>query len=1051
MPVTDLSEYRTTKLELEHPSQVLPMIDELYDAVSVDTETSGLHCDDGATVSAVSVAYRLKAEPDVIWHHAFAFDQGRAQDKGFEEVLYADTPGNRKMKMSDSTTRDVVGLPKGDPLGMWDWHTDYNLPGDEWRALMRWLISAGQAVTLSNANIKFDLHHLKHGTRHFEGVELEKYARWDTQLTSAELWPGESTALKNTGIRLWGEEVAAEAAVVKACLIEVKKRYGLTSIHGPRYDLMPAEVALPYASQDTVLALRLRETQIQMLDDGLGSWRHVDQALDLMRVLYRMEARRFGPIDVELALREADRIQKRMDELAPMFPFQPPTPAQATEYFFVDLGLRPWKTELGEQAREVSIVPDKRKGAPAGATRVKIDHYGSLTEKIADRMADADVEHAREYAEFLRLQNANQMFYRNYANLAGPGDRLMTNFKQAFVKSGRMAVERWQAQAIPKKLKLSILGDPVTEPRGLFLVDSGLTRINLDLKQAELRIAAMMSGCQSMLDQLLAGVDFHTNTTKRVFGIDETDPDWSLTRDIGKRLAQTVDTPIPVPGGWKRAGDIQVDDVIYGRRGLTTVTGVHPQGRIPCYRVTMGDKRYLDVSDQHLWYTLHTTVADCTKRDIRKTKVQTTLELAEEVRRAETDRYRYPHGRGSARGYVSIPFTEPVPGVYRDLPADPYLLGLWLGDGSRTKKRPEVAIAFDPQDYDHYVNVFGPPRRIDAGRVLVYNWAGQGIGRPAGAGVTSPMLRDIWLNHMPEYETADTKQRLALLQGLMDSDGSCSHGTKARRGGSFCNTDRAKADLVVKLVQSLGGYCQVNSIQPKGPRGNAQLAWMVQVFTPEGINPFLLPRKADIYKSMARKMLRVVSVERLPEDQEMVCYTVDAPDSLYLAGDYLVTHNTFSSVFLIGPKSFREQLWLKGGVEYSWQQSCDAVYGWRNTYPEFKIAYDYWAGHFEKHGHVILIDGQPSWLGPRDWPHTGWSRVVQSSLALFVRDWLIRIERMTAKYNALTLTVHDSVNLDLPEQVADQVAADIIEMSEELWLQWFGIPGGVERGSFAKG
>jgi DNA polymerase I-like protein with 3'-5' exonuclease and polymerase domains len=161
---------------------------------------------------------------------------------------------------------------------------------------------------------------------------------------------------------------------------------------------------------------------------------------------------------------------------------------------------------------------------------------------------------------------------------------------------------------------------------------------------------------------------------------------------------------------------------------------------------------------------------------------------------------------------------------------------------------------------------------------------------------------------------------------------------------------------------------------------------------------------------------------------------------------------TFASIFQVGAKKFRETLWDQAGIEWSFGECQNAVSGWRNTYPEFGAAYYRWLRFAEENKYVPLVNGQPSWLaGPRDYPNTAWNRRVQGSLALFANDWIVEVERATEQYDALVLTVHDSVVLDLPEEVAESVCAELVEMTESLWSAYFDIPGKCDSGLWHKG
>jgi phosphate starvation-inducible PhoH-like protein len=69
---------------------------------------------------------------------------------------------------------------------------------------------------------------------------------------------------------------------------------------------------------------------------------------------------------------------------------------------------------------------------------------------------------------------------------------------------------------------------------------------------------------------------------------------------------------------------------------------------------------------------------------------------------------------------------------------------------------------------------------------------------------------------------------------------------------------------------------------------------------PAGIDPFRLTRKRESYEAFGggRPMRFIDSIEPAGE-AETVCIKVGATDSLYVTDDFLVTHNTLNSSFII--------------------------------------------------------------------------------------------------------------------------------------------------------
>lgn len=139
----------------------------------------------------------------------------------------------------------------------------------------------------------------------------------------------------------------------------------------------------------------------------------------------------------------------------------------------------------------------------------------------------------------------------------------------------------------------------------------------------------------------------------------------------GKALP--LDTDIPTPNGWTKLGDLAEGDLVFGADGLPTritfATGTMLGHQ--CYEIRFADGTSIVADAGHLWAV----------RDIRKqtngaqnfTRVLTTEEiLSEGLTFAKSNRLKF-----------SIPVTSAVQYEEKDLLLDPYILGLWLGDGSK--------------------------------------------------------------------------------------------------------------------------------------------------------------------------------------------------------------------------------------------------------------------------------------------------------------------------------------------------------------------------------
>ncbi len=539
-----------TVKHIEDPFRLHPP-EAVASVVAFDSETSDLHPDSGAFIGATSVAYRL--HDGTLVRGAFPYSQGGWARKGF-------TP--RRLVRGD-----IRGGMTEAQLAQWAPERSMT---DVQKAIFRaWMLDVARVRGLVGHNAQFDVRHFRH-----IGLELEPLIIWDSMLGQAELDPLEMKGLKETASRIWGAEEADDAAELKDALGLQKAAFGLDKGQGPRYDLVPWSIIGKYAAQDAELTLRLTELQVARLLDGEGSMSAVNRAVRLNRVLMRMERRGFGPYDVETSRAWGERIQARVEQLSASFPdeLQPPTPARMSAFYFDQLGLAPWKP--GEKPRGYVLKKAGQAGRPrflrgtAGDREIlaaNIADYdptaddklvmqqGDLSEPVARRLGEEGAPYAADYAEMIRLKTANQMFYANYAKLAGKDGRLRAELRQAQVKTGRLSSSRFNALALPKRVGLTF-HDPVTgeevkppEPRSLFLPRPGVTRMNLDLSQAELRVGSETARCETMASALREGRDLHGITTSEVFGLDPADGaddrqgtaayrEWKAKRDIAKRL-----------------------------------------------------------------------------------------------------------------------------------------------------------------------------------------------------------------------------------------------------------------------------------------------------------------------------------------------------------------------------------------------------------------------------------------------------------------------------------------------------------------------------------
>ena len=366
-----------------------------------------------------------------------------------------------------------------------------------------------------------------------------------------------------------------------------------------------------------------------------------------------------------------------------------------------------------------------------------------------------------------------------------------------------------------------------------------------------------------------------------------------------------TDTPVLTPDGFRPIGSLAVGDLVIGSNGEPTpVIGVYPQGEKDIYRLTTQDGASTLCSGDHLW-------AVTTRDDRRRGNPYRVLETREMIGNLRANHYhRYELPMHSA----------PVCFPYQRVPMDPYALGLLLGDGCLTGSTTpsfataDVELAWElqrllpgiqvrPRQGPNYMlSQTASPSHTSVRVENPVTGAARRLGL-YGARSTTKFVPELYL-----YNSANV--RLAVLQGLLDTDG----GPVTQRGRTcrvqYATVSPRLRDDVVFLVRSLGGVAYTSVRRAAGrtpgfakgrPVYNRHDAYIVDIRLPEGIEPFRLTRKREKYRAEGgggRPMRFIESIEPAGT-AEAVCISVAAADSLYTTEDFLLTHNTLNDSFII--------------------------------------------------------------------------------------------------------------------------------------------------------
>lgn len=354
-----------------------------------------------------------------------------------------------------------------------------------------------------------------------------------------------------------------------------------------------------------------------------------------------------------------------------------------------------------------------------------------------------------------------------------------------------------------------------------------------------------------------------------------------------------TDTRLPTPTGWTTMAQVQAGDQLIGSDGQPcTVTATSDVRWVDCYRLTFDDGTSVVCDGDHRW-----RVDVGTNGRRRHGQIVTAREIAAGVRNA-AGRHRF-----------RVPLAGPMETGPANLPVDPYTLGCWLGDGAARAGRITGA---DPELFDYITASSGLPVGPDiAPRESCPTRTVYGLETQLRL---SGLLRN---KHIPdEYQRASVVQRLELLRGLMDTDGTYA---QSRRQAVFATVDKALAVAVEELVGTLGERPVLGSHRGYG-FGKEVTVWKVQ-WRPMRYVPFRLLRKADkvVISSARSHTVRRLIVSAVPVPTVPTrCVAVDSADHTYLCTErFLPTHNSDEGGDWDGdepPVHHRWQVWQQSGI-----------------------------------------------------------------------------------------------------------------------------------------
>ena len=158
--------------------------------------------------------------------------------------------------------------------------------------------------------------------------------------------------------------------------------------------------------------------------------------------------------------------------------------------------------QLGEVLFDELMLPSGKKTKTGWSTNADV------LEKLRGKHPIVD-----EVLEYRMLTKLKSTYAEGLLKVISPDGRIHTTFQMTVTATGRLSSTEPNLQNIPVRKQLG------AQIRNMFVASPGMTLVDADYSQIELRLLAHVADDKTMQDAFLSGEDFHAVTASNVFNV----------------------------------------------------------------------------------------------------------------------------------------------------------------------------------------------------------------------------------------------------------------------------------------------------------------------------------------------------------------------------------------------------------------------------------------------------------------------------------------------------------------------------------------------------